>query len=72
MKVDSPLGAVRIDQNRNAIANNFITEVAKDNSGQLYNKVVRTVSNVGQDLGLSKEQFAKTGIGSRDNPPLCN
>lgn len=71
MKVDSPLGAVNIDQNRNAIANNFITEVAKDNSGQLYNKVVRIVSNVGQDLGLSKEQFAKTGIGSRDNPPLC-
>ena len=71
MKVDSPLGAVHIDQNRNAIANNFITEVAKDNSGQLYNKVVRIVSNVGQDLGLSKEQFAKTGIGSRDNPPLC-
>ena len=71
MKLDSPLGAVNIDQNRNAIANNFITEVAKDNSGQLYNKVVRIVSNVGQDLGLSKEQFAKTGIGSRDNPPLC-
>ncbi len=72
LKVDSPLGQVVIDQNRNAIANNFITEVAKDNSGQLYNKVVHTVPNVGQDLGLSKEQFAKSGIGTRDIPALCN
>ena len=71
MKVDSPLGQVVIDQNRNAIANNFITEVAKDSSGQLYNKVVKTIGNVGQDLGLSKEQFAKTGVGTRDIPALC-
>ena len=72
LKLATPLGEVRLDANRNAIANNFITEVAKDKSGQLYNKVVDTVSNVGQDLGLSKAQFAKTGIGTRDNPPLCN
>lgn len=71
MKVDSPLGQVVIDQNRNAIANNFITEVAKDSSGQLYNKVVKTIGNVGQDLGLSKEQFLKTGVGTRDIPALC-
>jgi branched-chain amino acid transport system substrate-binding protein len=71
LELDSPLGKVRIDQNRNAIANNFITEVAKDASGQLYNKVVNTIGNVGQDLGLSREQFLKTGVGTRDNPPLC-
>lgn len=71
LELDSPLGKVRIDKNRNAIANNFITEVAKDASGQLYNKVVNTIGNVGQDLGLSREQFLKTGIGTRDNPPLC-
>ena len=71
MKVDSPLGQVVIDQNRNAIANNFITEVAKDSSGVLYNKVVKTIGNVGQDLGLSKEQFLKTGVGTRDIPALC-
>ena len=71
LKMATPLGEVRIDANRNAIGNNFITEVAKDSSGQLYNKVVHTISNVGQDLGLSKAQFEKTGIGTRDNPPLC-
>ena len=72
LKVESPLGQVIIDENRNAIANNFITEVAKDSTGQLYNKVVHTVPNVGQNLGLSKEQFAKSGIGTRDIPALCN
>lgn len=71
LELDSPLGKVRIDGNRNAIANNFITEVAKDASGRLYNQVVQTVNNVGQDLGLSREQFLKTGMGTRDNPPLC-
>ena len=33
-----------------------------------YNKVVKTVPNVNQTLGLPKAEFEKMGLGSRDVP----
>ncbi|WP_219215740.1 ABC transporter substrate-binding protein [Variovorax boronicumulans] len=66
--VKTPTGEVRLDENRNAIASIFLTEVAKAPDGTLYNKVVKVTPNVNQQLGLSKEDFAKMGLGSRTNP----
>ena len=63
-----PAGDVRIDENRNGIGNTYITEVAKKPDGEYYNKVVKVVENVTETLGLSKEEFAKMGLGSRDVP----
>jgi branched-chain amino acid transport system substrate-binding protein len=64
----TPAGDVRLDDNRQAIGSTFITEVARTADGQFYNKVVKTVANVDQRLGLSKEEFEKVGLGSRDVP----
>jgi branched-chain amino acid transport system substrate-binding protein len=68
MTLKTPTGDVKLDGNRNAIANIYLTEVAKAADGSLYNKVVKVVSNVNQMLGLSKAEFDKMGIGSRTNP----
>ncbi|NYT84632.1 ABC transporter substrate-binding protein [Pollutimonas harenae] len=68
MSVETPTGPVKLDANRNGVANIFLTEVAKDDSGALYNRVVKVTPNVTQTLGLSKEEFAKMGFGTRDNP----
>jgi branched-chain amino acid transport system substrate-binding protein len=65
MVLKTPTGDVRLDGNRQAIGSTFITEVAKDAKGGLYNKVLRKVDNVDQMLGLKKEEFQ---IGSRDVP----
>jgi branched-chain amino acid transport system substrate-binding protein len=61
----TPTGEVRLDANRQAIGTSFVTEVAKDSKGELYNKVLRKVDNVDQMLGMKKEEFQ---IGSRDVP----
>lgn len=63
-----PAGTVKIDDNRNGVGPTYITEVAKAPDGSFYNKVVKVVPDVTQTLGLSKEQFMKMGLGSRDVP----
>ncbi len=65
MVLKTPVGDVRLDSNRQAIGTSFITEVAKDAKGGLYNKVLRKVDNVDQMLGMKKEEFQ---VGSRDVP----
>lgn len=68
MTLQTPTGDVKLDANRNAVANMFLTEVAKAPDGSLYNKVIKVVPNVNQMLGLSKAEFDKVGVGSRTNP----
>jgi branched-chain amino acid transport system substrate-binding protein len=65
MTVKTPVGDVKLDENRQAIGPSFITEVAKDAQGGFYNKVVKKTENVNQMLGMKKEEFK---IGSRDVP----
>jgi branched-chain amino acid transport system substrate-binding protein len=65
MTLKTPVGDVKLDENRQAIGTTFITEVAKDAKGGLYNKVLRKIDNVPQTLGMKKEEFK---IGSRDEP----
>jgi len=68
MTLKTPTGDVKLDENRQAIATTFITEVAKAPDGQFYNKVVAKKDNVDQFLGMSKADFEKMGLGSRDVP----
>lgn len=63
-----PAGDVKIDENRNGIGTTFITEVVKNPDGSLANKVIKSIPNVTQTLGLSKAEFQKMGLGSRDVP----
>jgi branched-chain amino acid transport system substrate-binding protein len=68
MTLKTPTGDVKLDENRQAIGTTFITEVAKAPDGGFYNKVVKIVPGVDQRLGMSKEEFEKMGLGSRDVP----
>jgi branched-chain amino acid transport system substrate-binding protein len=68
MTLKTPTGDVKLDENRQAVGTTFITEVAKSPDGQFYNKVVKVVQNVDQRLGMSKADFDKMGLGSRDVP----
>jgi branched-chain amino acid transport system substrate-binding protein len=68
LKLKTPTGEVVLDENRQAIGTTFITEVAKASDGSFYNKVVKAIPNINQRLGMSKEEFDKMGLGSRDVP----
>ncbi|MFO1058835.1 MAG: ABC transporter substrate-binding protein [Dongiaceae bacterium] len=66
--VDSPTGAVKLDKNRQAVADIFLTEVAQGSDGNLYNKVVKVIPAVPQTLGMPEDEFLKLGPVSRTNP----
>lgn len=65
MVLKTPTGDVRLDANRQAIGNGFVTEVVKDSQGNLTTRVIRKIDNVDQLLGIKKEDFQ---IGTRDLP----
>ena len=66
--VDTPTGQVKLDKNRQAIADIFLTEVAQGPDGNLYNKVVKVIPEVNQTLGTPEDQFLALGPVSRTNP----
>ncbi|HTR12603.1 MAG TPA: ABC transporter substrate-binding protein [Roseiarcus sp.] len=68
LELDTPTGKVTLDKNRQAIADNYLTEVAKADDGHLYNKVVEVVPAVNQTLGIPEADFLKLGVANRDNP----
>jgi branched-chain amino acid transport system substrate-binding protein len=67
--LDAPNGQIKLDENRQAIGTNFVTEVVKDEKGDLISKVVKVVPNVQQRLGFSKAVYDKFVPPGRDNPP---
>jgi branched-chain amino acid transport system substrate-binding protein len=68
LALDTPTGKVTLDKNRQAVADNYLTEVAKANDGHLYNKVVKVIPAVNQTLGIPEADFMKLGVANRDNP----
>lgn len=71
LKLAGPTGEITIDENRQAIAPNFITEVAEGADGNLYNKVVKKTAPVNQTLGMDRAKFLAIGPVGRDKP-ACN
>lgn len=67
LQFDTPTGPVKLDHNRNGIADIFVTEVA-DQNGVLVNKVIKVNENVNQTLGEPEAEFLKIGPATRDNP----
>ena len=67
--LDAPNGKITLDENRQAIGTNFVTEVIKDDKGELISKVVKVIPNVQQRLGFSKAVFDKLIPPGRENPP---
>jgi branched-chain amino acid transport system substrate-binding protein len=68
MELDTPTGLVKLDKNRNGIADIFLTEVAEADDGTLYNKVVKIIPQVPQTMGMDEAEFMAIGPASRDNP----
>ncbi len=66
--LEAPNGKITLDENRQAIGTNFVTEVIKDEKGDLVSKVVKVVPNVQQRLGFSKEVFDRIGLPGREVP----
>ncbi|MEL6335315.1 MAG: ABC transporter substrate-binding protein [Pseudomonadota bacterium] len=65
--LDTPLGTVELNENRQASGSVFITEVVEDGDG-LKSVFKSRVDNVNQTLGMSVEDFRAMGLPSRDNP----
>jgi ABC-type branched-subunit amino acid transport system substrate-binding protein len=68
MVLDAPNGRIRLDEKRQAIGPNFVTEVIEAPNGELTNKMVKVIPEVRQTLGFEEATFAKLGLPSRTNP----
>jgi branched-chain amino acid transport system substrate-binding protein len=67
--LDAPNGKITLDENRQAIGTNFVTEVVKADNGDLISQVVKVIPDVQERLGFSKAAFDKFVPPGRDNPP---
>ncbi len=68
VEIDAPNGHIALDDNRQAIGTNFVTEVVEGQDGELVNRLVKVVPDVNQTLGLDEATFAEIGLPSRDTP----
>lgn len=71
LKLAGPTGEITIDENRQAIAPNFITEVVEGADGNLVNKVIKKTAPISQTLGMDRANFLAIGPVGRDKP-ACN
>jgi len=71
MELAAPTGAVTLDDNRNGIANNFLTEVVEGEDGNLQNQLIEVIPSVNQTLGFPRDDFLALGAVGRD-VPVCN
>lgn len=68
LQLQTPLGLVTLNENRQATGTVYVNEVVEDADGNLHNKMVAKQENVTQTLGLTKEEFTAMGLPSRDTP----
>jgi len=68
LELDAPNGKITLDENRQAIGTNFVSEVVETADGNLATKLVSIKENVNQTLGIDAATFAKIGLPSRDVP----
>ncbi len=68
LEFETPTGMVKLDQNRQAVADIFLTEVVEGPDGNLLNKVVKVIPQVNQTMGVPREEFLALGPVGRDNP----
>lgn len=68
LKLQTPLGVVTLNENRQASGTLFVNEVVEAADGTLHNKMVARQDNVTQTLGMTPEDFKAMGLPSRDTP----
>ncbi len=60
---DTPTGPVKLDGNRQAISNNYLFKVTDGQS-----KLLKTVADVNQTLGVDPATYTARPANDRDNP----
>lgn len=68
LELDSPVGKVTLDDNRQAIGATFISEVIENADGNLVNQFISVQNGINQTLGMDPAKFAELGLPSRENP----
>ncbi len=68
LEFETPTGDVRLDENRQAVADIYLTEVVEGPDGNLVNEVIDISREVEQTLGVSREKFLEYGPVGRNNP----
>jgi branched-chain amino acid transport system substrate-binding protein len=68
LKLQGPTGEITLDENRHAIAPNYITEVVEAPGGGLINKVIKKTPPINQVLGQDRAKFLQIGPVGRDVP----
>ena len=68
LELDAPNGKISLDENRQAIGTNFVSEVVEMEDGSLATKLVSIKENVNQTLGIEAAAFAGIGLPSREAP----
>jgi len=68
MTLEAPNGTITLDENRQAIGTNFVSEVVQMDDGTLATKMVSMKEGVNQTLGLEKAAFDAVGLPGRDVP----
>ena len=68
LELAAPNGTITLDENRQAIGTNFVSEVVELDDGTLATKLVSMKEGVNQTLGISADAFAQIGLPSRESP----
>jgi ABC-type branched-subunit amino acid transport system substrate-binding protein len=65
IQLDSPIGKITLNENRQASGTVFINEVVDGPDGNMTNKMVGKTDNVTQTLGMTAAQYRAIGLPSR-------
>ncbi|TCT09919.1 amino acid/amide ABC transporter substrate-binding protein (HAAT family) [Tepidamorphus gemmatus] len=68
LPLETPLGTITLNENRQATGTVYITEIVEGEDGNLTSKMVAKVEGVTQTLGMTPEEFRAMGLPSRDTP----
>lgn len=68
LELDAPNGKITLDENRQAVGTNFVTEVIEDADGNLVSQVVQVIEDVNQTLGKDPALFQEIGAPAREVP----
>ena len=68
LSFDTPAGRVSLDENRQAIANNYVVEIVLGEDNRLRHEVAYVATNVDQTLGLGRERYLALGAPGPKTP----
>lgn len=67
LKIQTAMGQIELDSNRQGIVDTFLSEIAEDSNGNLHLKMI-SKKRVIQTLGLPKDEFIAKVPAGRDSP----